>query len=182
MSNKNKNIYDFSIKLDNDYYFVNGSIYKRVDIDINNNNVNEEEKIIENFASSTDCGDFKYNIPNRCVKGENKQECQQRIVKYPNCLYDYLSKIVTINNEVIESLKYKNCLKDINDKINNAEKSYSSSYNNKGTDTDTTRHATRNTAYENIIKDQKKIINKTHTCITKNENEYDDMYGNFMTP
>ena len=33
-----KNIYDFSVKIDDDYYFVNGMSYKRIDIDICSDN------------------------------------------------------------------------------------------------------------------------------------------------
>ena len=45
MTLKKKNIYDFSIKLDDDYYSINGISYKHLNIDINESFVNSESII-----------------------------------------------------------------------------------------------------------------------------------------
>jgi hypothetical protein len=178
MNNQNeKNIYDFSIKLENDYYFVNGSIYKRVDIDIdnniiynndnndiiNNNNIEQKERLIENFTES--CTPRCTN-KTQCWTDNDKIECENR--NYNEYAKD--DGIINSNNNKIkdlyennDKLYYNKCINFINTKKENAEKLYNDTTTNKNIK-NLTKLSTRNTSYDNIVKEQIKILNKTSEC------------------
>lgn len=147
----NKNIYDFSIKLDNDYYFVNGSIYKRVDIDINNNNIiykniNNDiinENIIENF---TDRQTSLYQA--KQIRDAASLARTLNTAKNNTHYKNIISKLTSSSD---------NCKKYINDRLLIVQKDFESKINK----TETISNNFINTSYESIWND---IINNSSEC------------------
>ena len=120
MSNKYKNIYDYSIKIDNDYYYVNGNMYKRVDIDID----------IENFANTPLKGSVK--IPSKEPVQTPSKEPVQTLSKEPvqTKHKEPIQTIITTNNSSTLTESEKTALNTITQKQGDELKKISFTYNN----------------------------------------------------
>ena len=85
--NKKKNIYDFSVNLDDDYYTINGVSYKRVDIDIYNFN--------ESFGNNSDLLSYIEQIKQKI--GTDTVSRVDLNTATPNTVNEYLKYIEDVS-------------------------------------------------------------------------------------
>lgn len=175
----NKNIYDFSVKIDNDYYFINGSTYKRVDINC------DCDEIIEPFGRSSD---KDTRIESSIANNPLNVPVSFTYYNEKITLTDYSSIINFINKVKKKDLKFNdNIIITCNDYINELDKGINKILISNEIPNETILNKRNN--YLNIIKNRlDELFNKNRkaqissnkcTQITTKNNNSPNLINNF---